>query len=77
MTPLVVSEFWYRADILFNFLDAAIVLVVGDEKGEEVVVLPLTHWEEGGESGGYNLNAGLVVLTNESGFFEWQIKAFW
>ena len=63
VTPLVVSEFWYRVHILFNFLDAVIVLVVEDEKGEEVVVLPYTHWEEWGESG-FNLNAGLVVITS-------------
>ena len=58
MTPLVVSKFWYRVNILFNLLDAAIVLVVEDEKGEEVVALPFSHWEEGEESGGYNLMRG-------------------
>ena len=77
VTPLVVSDFWYRVHILFNFLDAVIVLVVEDEKGEEVVVLPYTRGQERGESGGYILNGRLVVSTNKSGFSGWQIKAFY
>ena len=54
MTPLVVSDFWYRVNILFNLLDAAIVLVVGDEKGEEVVVLPFIHFGDYSETQNYN-----------------------
>ena len=77
ITPLVVSELWYVLIFLFKLLDAAIVLVVEDEKGEEVVVLPYTRGQERGESGGYILNARLVVTTNKSGFSGWQIKAFW
>ena len=69
VTPLVVSEFWYRVNILFNLLDVAIVLVVKDEKGEEVVVvLAYTHWKEGGQRRGNFRNTGLVAITDKSGF---------
>ena len=38
--------------VSFILPDAAIVLVVEEEEGEEVVVLPYIHWEEGGQSVG-------------------------
>ena len=38
---------------LFILLDATIVIVV-DEEGEEVIVLPYTHWLEGGQSRAHN-----------------------
>ena len=44
--------FLYYDIISFILPDAAIVLVVEEEEGEEVVVLPYIHWEEGGQSVG-------------------------
>ena len=51
---------------LFNLLDTVIVIVV-EEEGEEVVVLPYTHWKEGVQSGVFEQNTILVVTTYELG----------
>ena len=54
---------------LFNLLDTVVVIViVVEEEGEEIVVLPYTHWKEGRQSRALEQNTILVVSTDELGY---------